>query len=111
MPATRSGNSYTMSNHQIPNNPNPEQPNLQYQITQITTVLEQLNHPMDAMDELRAREGRRSQNRRRRGPSPKELLDESYREEEEDLEDEEDREFENCRPSVPASSRRFPKPW
>jgi hypothetical protein len=46
------------------------------------------------MDECRAREGRRSPNSRRRGPSPKELLDESGREEEDDLEDKEDRGFE-----------------
>jgi len=104
MPATRSGNSYNMSNPQvpnnphIPNNPNREQPNLQQQVTQITTVLEQLTHRLDAMDERRAREGRRSPNRRRRGPPPEESLDESDREEEEDLEDEEHREFEARRP-------------
>jgi hypothetical protein len=47
MPTTRSGNSYSMSNHQIPNNPNPRQPNIQQQITRITTVLEQLTHRLD----------------------------------------------------------------
>lgn len=63
MPATRSGNSYNMSNHQISNNPNPKQPNIQQQITQLTTILEQLNHRIDVMDEHRAWEGHRSPNR------------------------------------------------
>jgi hypothetical protein len=68
MPATRSGNSYNMSNHQIPNKPNPRQPNIQQQITRITAVLEQLTHRLDVMDERRARARRRSPNRKGRGP-------------------------------------------
>ncbi|KAK0586581.1 hypothetical protein LWI29_009134 [Acer saccharum] len=91
MPVTCSGNSYSMSN-QIPNNPNPEQPNLQQQITQIATVLDQLTHRLDVMDEHRAREEFRAPNRRGRHPFREEVLDESERHEEEDLEDEEDRE-------------------
>ncbi|KAK1575731.1 hypothetical protein Q3G72_005993 [Acer saccharum] len=79
-----------MSN-QIPNNPNPEQPNLQQQITQIATVLDQLTHRLDVMDEHRAREEFRAPNRRGRHPFREEVLDESERHEEEDLEDEEDR--------------------
>ena len=56
MPVTHSGNSYAMANtqntnDQNPNNQNTNLPQLQHQIDQIATVLEQLNHRLDVMDE------------------------------------------------------------
>ncbi|KAL6316090.1 hypothetical protein AAG906_015606 [Vitis piasezkii] len=52
MSVTRSGNSYAMANtqntnDQDPNNQNTNQPQLQHQIDQIATMLEQLNHRLD----------------------------------------------------------------
>ncbi|KAL6322089.1 hypothetical protein AAG906_005023 [Vitis piasezkii] len=56
MPVTRSGNSYAMANtqntnDQNPNSQNTNQPQLQHQIDQIATVLEQITHRLDVMDE------------------------------------------------------------
>ena len=65
MPVTRSGNSYNISNNQ---NPNIDIPQLQAQITQLTYVLEQINHRIDATDERQARDEFGPHNRRVRGP-------------------------------------------
>ena len=71
MLVTRSGNSYAMANtqntnDQNSNNQNTNQPQLQHQIDQIATVLEQLNHWLDVMDERYARDEYGHFNRRGR---------------------------------------------
>ncbi|KAL6345373.1 hypothetical protein AAG906_015856 [Vitis piasezkii] len=83
MPRTRSGNSYAMANtqntnDQNPNSQNTNQPQLQHQIDQIATVLEQITHRLDVMDERYAREENGPFNRRgRRAVRDGERLDES----------------------------------
>ncbi|KAA8530465.1 hypothetical protein F0562_005174 [Nyssa sinensis] len=74
MPVTRSGTSYAMVNNPNPTNPipndqnpdnqNTDQPQLQHQIDQIGTVLEQLIHRLDVMDERYVREEYGTFNRR-----------------------------------------------
>jgi hypothetical protein len=65
MHVTRSGNSYNISNNQ---NPNTDIPQLQAQITQLTSVLEQINHRIDVTDERRAQDEFGLHNRRVCGP-------------------------------------------
>ena len=108
MPITRNSNLYNMSNNQNPNNLNPEQPNLQQQISQIATVLEQITHRLDVMDERWARKEFRPPNKRGRGPFHEEMLDESERDEDEGQENE-DKEFKNCRPQFRHNRRAFPR--
>ncbi|KAG2667313.1 hypothetical protein I3760_15G108400 [Carya illinoinensis] len=98
MLVTYRGTLYVMEKNQNLNNQHTEQPNLQQQINQIATTLEQLTNRLDAMDELQAREKFRPFNQRGRVPIRVEVLDESDRDVDKDWEDEEDQEFEDLRP-------------
>jgi len=96
MSVTRSGTLYAMATNQNPNNLNPndqnpntqdtDQPQLQHHTDQITTVLEQLTHQLDVMDDRYVREENGPFNRRGRRAVCGEGLDKSdgdaYEEEE-----------------------------
>ena len=107
MPVTRSGNSYATANtqntnDQDPNNQNTNQPQLQYQIDQIATMLEQLNHRLDVMDEQYAWEEYGHFNRRgHRAVRDGRRLDESGGGADENEEEEEkNKEFEDHEPRI-----------
>ena len=113
MPITRSGNSYAMentqnTNDQNPNNQNTNQPQLQHQIDQISTVLEQITHRLDVIDERYAREEYGPFNRRgRRAVRDGERLDESDGDAGENDEEEENQEFENNEPRTRRHRQNF----
>ena len=113
MPVTRSGNSYAMANtqntnDQNPNNQNTNQPQLQHQIDQISTVLEQITHRLDVIDERYAREEYGPFNRRgRRAVRDGERLDESDGDAGENDEEEENQEFENNEPRTRRHRQNF----
>lgn len=62
MHITYNGSSYNMSTSQ---NPSTDIPHLQKQITQLTLVLEQINHKFDAMENFQARNKFKPHKRRR----------------------------------------------
>jgi predicted nucleic acid-binding Zn-ribbon protein len=82
MTVTPNGNSYPISNTQVPNNYPCEHADLQQQIIHITIVLEQLSNRIDDVDERRAR----SPNRRGRGQLHEETLGENLDAEYRDVE-------------------------
>jgi hypothetical protein len=115
MPVTRSGTSYAMATNQNPNNLNPNdqnpntqdtnQPQLQHQTDQISTVLEQLTHQLDVMDERYVREEYGPFNRRGCIAVHGEGLDESDGDAYE--EEEENQEFEDHEPRVQRHRQNF----
>ncbi|KAG2696284.1 hypothetical protein I3760_07G051900 [Carya illinoinensis] len=85
MLVTRSVNSYNMANNQ---NPNTDLPQLQAQITQLASILEQINQRLDTMEERRTRDEFGPHNRRVHRPHLEDEVDgiEGYEEDEEYME-------------------------
>ncbi|KAG2671299.1 hypothetical protein I3760_14G127600, partial [Carya illinoinensis] len=94
-------------NDQNPTNQNTDQPQLQHQIDQLATVLEQISHRLDVMDERYVREEYGPFNRRRRGAVHGERVDESDGDAEEEGNEEEYQELEDHGPRVRRHRRNF----
>lgn len=105
MHVTRSGNFYNISNNQ---NPNTDIPQLQAQITQLTFVLEQINHRMDVMDERRARDEFGPHNRRVCGPPLENEIDGSEGDEDDEEYKERNKGFGDRRAHFKRNGHEFP---
>ena len=80
MPITHSGSSYNMENNQ---NPNTDLPHLQAQITELTSVLEEINQRY-TMEEHRTRDEFGPHNRRVHRPPPDNEVDRNEENEEDE---------------------------
>ncbi|XP_042984718.1 uncharacterized protein LOC122313623 [Carya illinoinensis] len=95
-----------MANNQ---NPNTDLPQLQAQITQLASILEQINQRLDTMEERRNRDEVGPHNRRVRRPPPEDEVDGSEGNEEDEYYRERNRGFGNHEARFGQNGREFPR--